>query len=33
MTTILHQPNLTEGLTLVGWRLKRDAEIRGENKL
>ncbi|CAF3409687.1 unnamed protein product [Rotaria sp. Silwood1] len=28
MTAILHQPNLTEGLTLLGWRLKRDAEIR-----
>jgi hypothetical protein len=31
MTTLLHQPNLTEGLTLLGWRLKRDAEIRGED--
>jgi hypothetical protein len=30
MTALLHQPNLTEGLTLLGWRLKRDAEIRGE---
>ncbi|CAF2151613.1 unnamed protein product [Rotaria magnacalcarata] len=28
MTAVLHQPNLTEGLTLLGWRLKRDAEIR-----
>ncbi|UJR38284.1 hypothetical protein I4U23_030956 [Adineta vaga] len=28
MTTIHHQPTLTEGLTLLGWKLKRDAEIR-----
>jgi hypothetical protein len=30
MTTLLHQPSLTEGLTLLGWKLKRDAEIRGK---
>ncbi|CAF1546371.1 unnamed protein product, partial [Adineta steineri] len=28
MTTVLHQPSLTEGLTLLGWKLKRDAEIQ-----
>jgi hypothetical protein len=33
MTTVLHQPNLTEGLTLLGWKLKRDAEIRGKQNL
>jgi hypothetical protein len=27
MTTIINSPNLTEGLSLIGWRLKRDAEI------
>ena len=27
---MVNQPNLTEGLTLLGWRLKRDAEIRGQ---
>lgn len=31
MTTVLHQPTLTEGLTLLGWKLKRDAEIRGKH--
>jgi len=30
MTAVLHQPSLTEGLTLLGWKLKRDAEIRGK---
>lgn len=33
MTALVHQPNLTEGLTLLGWRLKRDAEIRGKTFL
>ncbi|CAF4337717.1 unnamed protein product, partial [Adineta steineri] len=28
MTNVLHQPSLTEGLTLLGWKLKRDAEIQ-----
>ncbi|CAF0859754.1 unnamed protein product [Adineta steineri] len=28
MTTVINQPNLTEGLSLIGWRLKRDAEIQ-----
>ena len=27
MATFVHQPNLTEGLSLIGWRLKRNAEI------
>ena len=31
MTTLLHQPNLTEGLTLLGWKLRRDAVIRGKD--
>jgi hypothetical protein len=31
MTALLHQPSLTEGLTLLGWKLKRDAEIRGKH--
>ncbi len=29
MASFIHQPNLTEGLSLIGWRLKRDAEIEG----
>jgi hypothetical protein len=29
MASFVHQPNLTEGLSLIGWRLKRDAEIQG----
>jgi len=27
MATFVQQPNLTEGLSLIGWRLKRNAEI------
>ena len=27
MATFVPQPNLTEGLSLIGWRLKRNAEI------
>ena len=29
MTAVVNQPNLTEGLSLIGWKLKRDAEIQG----
>ncbi|CAF1164193.1 unnamed protein product [Adineta ricciae] len=28
MTSVIQQPNLTESLSLIGWRLKRDAEIQ-----
>ncbi len=29
MSSVVNQSNLTEGLSLIGWRLKRDAEIQG----